>query len=176
MHLAQGGDRAAFELVYERHAGAAFSLAYRVVGNRLAAEDVTQEAFLSVWRSRRRYEPHRGSVRSWVLGITRRRGIDALRRNLVRERRAADAEGIEEREEAPDLTDVEAVRRDEAASIRAALETLPVEQSRVLELAYFAGFTQAEIAEMLSTPIGTVKGRMRLGLEKLRGRLGEETA
>lgn len=174
--MVQRGDRSAFELVYERHASAAFSLAYRVVGNRLAAEDVTQEAFLSIWRSRWRYEPHRGSLRSWVLGITRRRGIDALRRNLVRDRRRADAEGIEEREEARELTDVEAIRRDEAASLRAALETLPVEQSRVLELAYFAGFTQSEIAEMLDTPIGTIKGRMRLGLEKLRGRLEGETA
>ncbi len=174
MHLVQRGSREAFELVYERHSGAAFSLSYRMVGDRGAAEDVTQEAFLSVWRSRDRFEPHRGSLRTWVLGIVHRRGIDALRRHMVRERRRADAEGIEERHEAAELTDVEAVRRDEAASIRAALASLPPEQSRVLDLAYFAGFTHVQIAEMLDTPLGTVKGRMRLGLEKMRSHLGGE--
>lgn len=129
-----------------------------------------------MWRSRDRFEAHRGSLRNWVLGIVHRRGIDALRRNIVRERRRASAEGIEERHEAAELTDAEALRRDEAASIRAALASLPPEQSRVLDLAYFAGFTHAQIAEMLGTPLGTVKGRMRLGLEKLRSHLGGEAA
>jgi RNA polymerase sigma-70 factor (ECF subfamily) len=107
-----------------------------------------------------------------VLGIVHNRAIDALRRSMVHDRRRASDEGIEERFEARERTEVEVARRDEARDVRHALETLPREQSRVIELAYFGGFTHSEIAEMLDTPIGTVKGRMRLGLEKLRGQLG----
>jgi RNA polymerase sigma-70 factor, ECF subfamily len=174
MHLVQQGNARAFELLYDRHGGAAFSLAYRMVGNRVAAEDVAQEAFLSIWRSRLRYQPERGSVRTWVLGIVHHRAIDALRRNIVHDRRRVDAEGIEERHEAPELTEVEAARREEARSVRGALESLPDDQSRVIELAYFGGFSHSQIAEMLEMPIGTVKGRMRLGLEKLRRALVAE--
>ena len=176
MTLAQEGDPRAFETLYDRHSGAAFSLAYRMVGNRVAAEDISQEAFLSIWRSRLRYRSDRGSVRTWVLGIVHHRAIDALRRNLVHERRRTDAEGLAERQEAPELTDVEVVRRDEALQVRSAIETLPSEQSRVVELAYFGGFTHSQIADMLETPIGTVKGRMRLGLEKLRRELVGQVA
>ena len=174
MQLVRQGDPRAFETVYDRHGGAAFSLAYRMVGNRTVAEDVVQEAFLSIWRSRLRYETERGSVRSWVLGIVHHRTIDALRRNLVHDRRRTSAEGIEERHEAPERTDVEAARREEARSVRAALETLPDQQTKVIELAYFGGFTHTQIAEMLDMPVGTVKGRMRLGLEKLRRQLAGE--
>ena len=174
MQLVRNGDVQAFETIYDRHGGPAFSLAYRMVGNRVVAEDVTQEAFLSIWRSRLRYEPERGSVRSWVLGIVHHRTIDALRRNLVHDRRRTSAEGIEERHEAPERTDVEAARREEARTVRAALETLPEQQTKVIELAYFGGFTHTQIAEMLNMPIGTVKGRMRLGLEKLRRQLSGE--
>ena len=174
MQLVQQGNPSAFELLYDRHGGAAFSLAYRMVGNRAAAEDVAQEAFLSIWRSRLRYQPERGSVRTWVLGIVHHRGIDALRRSFVHDRRRAGMEGIEEKYEAAELTDVEAARHEEARSIRSALESLPEDQSRVIELAYFGGFSQSQIAEMLETPIGTVKGRMRLGLEKLRRALVSE--
>jgi RNA polymerase sigma-70 factor (ECF subfamily) len=176
MHLVARGSTAAFEVVYDRHGAAAFSLAYRMVGNRTVAEDITQEAFLSVWRSRARFESHRGSLRSWVLGIVHHRGIDALRRHVVHERRRAASEAAEERREAAEPTELEALRREEAATVRAALDTLPREQGRVLELAYFAGFTHTQIAEMLDMPVGTVKGRMRLGLEKLRRELGEATA
>ncbi len=176
MTLAQEGDPRAFETLYDRHCGAAFSLAYRMVGNRVTAEDISQEAFLSIWRSRLRYRSERGSVRTWVLGIVHHRAIDALRRNFVHERRRADAEGFEERQEARELTEVEVARRDEARQVRSAIETLPSEQSRVIELAYFGGFTHSQIAEMLETPIGTVKGRMRLGLEKLRRELVEQVA
>jgi RNA polymerase sigma-70 factor (ECF subfamily) len=174
MHLVQQGNPRAFELLFDRHGGAAFSLAYRMVGDRVSAEDISQEAFLSIWRSRLRYRPERGSVRTWVLGIVHNRAIDALRRNLAHERRRSGMEGVEEKHEAGELTDVEAARREEARSVRTALESLPEEQSRVIELAYFGGFSQSEIAEMLETPIGTVKGRMRLGLEKLRRRLVAE--
>jgi RNA polymerase sigma-70 factor (ECF subfamily) len=172
MQLVRKGDSAAFEVVYERHATAAFSLAYRMVGTRNAAEDVVQESFLSLWRSGARYDRARGSVRTWVLGIVHNRAIDALRRSLVHDRRRASDEGIEERLEARERTDVEAARNDEAREVRAALRTLPAEQCKVIELAYFGGFSQSEIAAMLETPIGTVKGRMRLGLEKMRGQLG----
>ena len=168
MQLLRRGDPRAFEAVYERHSGAAFSLAYRMVGRGNVAEDVVQEAFLSIWRSGARYERARGSVRTWVLGIVHHRAIDQLRRSSVHDKRRASDEGIEERLESGERTDVEVARRDEAETIRSAMETLPPEQSHVIELAYFGGFTHTEIAEMLSTPIGTVKGRMRLGLQKLR--------
>jgi RNA polymerase sigma-70 factor (ECF subfamily) len=159
----------AFEAVYDRHSGAAFSLAYRIVGNRVTADDVMQEAFMSIWRSRDRYEPERGSLRSWILGIVHHRALDVLRRNSVHDRRRASAEGLEETHEAAERTDVEVARRDEARAIRAAIEELPDKQGQVIQLAYFGGFTQTQIADMLEMPIGTVKGRMRLGLEKLRG-------
>jgi len=176
MHLVRDGDANAFELVYDRHGGAAFSLAYRMVGDRTIAEDITQEAFLSMWRSRARYERERGSVRAWVLGIVHHRTIDALRRNLVHDRKRASAEGLEERQEAPERTDAEVVRRDEARSVREAMETLPEEQNQVIRLAYFGGFTHSQIAEMLDMPVGTVKGRMRLGLDKMRRNLAPGAA
>src|SRR3954454_13097782 len=171
MQLVRRGDAAAFEAVYDRHATAAFSLAYRMTGTRNTAEDVVQEAFLSLWRSGARYDRTRGSVRTWVLGIVHNRAIAALRRSMVHDRRRASDEGIEERLESGDRTDVEAARRDEAREVRSALAALPRGQSRVIELAYFGGFSHTDIASMLDTPIGTVKGRMRLGLEKLRGEL-----
>ena len=96
-----------------------------MVGNRVTAEDVAQEAFLSIWRSRLRYQPERGSVRTWVLGIVHHRAIDALRRNLVHDKRRASAEGIEERFEAPEQTDVEVARRDEARTCAARSRSCP---------------------------------------------------
>jgi RNA polymerase sigma-70 factor (ECF subfamily) len=173
MPLIRRGMAPAFEVLYERHASAAFSLAYRIVGTRNGAEDVSQEAFLSLWRSGARYDRGRGSVRTWVLGIVHHRAIDFLRRSAVHGKRRASDEGIEERFEAPERTDVEVARRDEARVVRAALERLPSDQVQVIELAYFGGFTHTEISDMLQTPIGTVKGRMRLGLQKLRDHLGE---
>ena len=171
MQLLRRGDPRAFEAVYDRHSGAAFSLAYRMVGRGNVAEDVVQEAFLSIWRSGARYERARGSVRTWVLGIVHHRAIDQLRRSSVHDKRRASDEGIEERLESGERTDVEVARRDEAAAIRSAMEALPSEQSHVIELAYFGGFTHTEIADILEMPVGTVKGRMRLGLAKLRDRL-----
>jgi RNA polymerase sigma-70 factor (ECF subfamily) len=168
MGLMRDGEPAAFEVIYDRHSGVAFSIAYRMCGSRAAAEDVVQEAFLSLWRSGARYDRTRGSVRTWVLGIVHNRAIDYLRRSVAHDRRRASDEGIEERVEAPERTELEVGRRDEAREVRAALEKLPPEQSRVIELAYFGGFTHTEIAELLSAPIGTIKGRMRLGLEKMR--------
>ena len=173
MQLVRLGDARAFEVIYERHSAAAFSLAYRMMGTRSGAEDVTQDAFLSLWRSGARYDRTRGSVRTWVLGIVHHRAIDALRRATVHDKRRASDEGIEERFEARERTDVEAARREEAGSVRGALSSLPADQSQVIELAYFGGFTHTEIADMLDAPVGTVKGRMRLGLKKMRAQLGE---
>jgi RNA polymerase sigma-70 factor (ECF subfamily) len=172
----QEGDSIAFSVVYDRHRTVAYSLAYRMCGRRGTADDVVQEAFLSLWKASGRYDAKRGSVRTFVLGIVHNRAIDALRRSTVHESRRASDEGIEERFEARDRTDAEVARRDEAAEVRSAIDELPADQQKVIELAYFGGFTHSEIAEMIDTPLGTVKGRMRLGLEKLRASLGEQAA
>jgi RNA polymerase sigma-70 factor (ECF subfamily) len=176
MQLVGDGSPRAFELLFDRHGGAAFSLAYRMVGDRVKAEDISQEAFLSIWRSRMRYDSARGSVRTWVLGIVHNRAIDALRRGASYERRQEQLDGIEDRHEAPERTDVEAARREEARSVRSALETLPADQRRTIELAYFGGFSHSQIAELLDEPLGTIKGRMRLGLGKLRDQLTDLVA
>jgi RNA polymerase sigma-70 factor (ECF subfamily) len=176
MQLVQRGDARAFELVYDRHSGAAFSLAYRMVGRGNVAEDVVQEAFLSIWRSGARYDPLRGSVRNWVFGVVRNRAIDALRRGSAKRtpKLAMDGGELIEKQPSADQTEAEAIRRETAKEVRSRLDELPGEQSQVIELAYFGGFTHSEIAEMLQMPIGTVKGRMRLGLEKIRAGLAEE--
>src|SRR3954470_4716942 len=171
MQLVRRGEARAFEVVYERHGGAAFSLAYRMTGKRTTAEDVVQEAFLALWRANARYDRTRGSVRTWILGIVHNRAIDALRRGMVHDRRRASDEGMEERFAAEERTEVEVARRDEAREVRTALGTLPPEQLKVIELAYFGGFTHTEIAAMLEEPLGTVKGRVRLGLAKMRDQL-----
>ncbi len=132
-----------------------------------------QEAFVSLWRSGARYDRRRGSVRNWVLGVVHNRAIDAFRRGVVRESRDVSDEGIAERLPAAEQTEVEVARREEARSIRLALDELPPEQRQVIELAYFGGFTHLQIAEMLELPAGTVKGRMRLGLTKMRMALGD---
>jgi RNA polymerase sigma-70 factor, ECF subfamily len=168
MGLVAGNDAEAFEVVLERHSDAAFSLAYRICGRRSVAEDVAQEAFLSVWRSATRYDRTRGSVRTWALGIVHHRAIDALRRSGAHDRRRASEEGLEETLEAPERTETQAIENAMAQEIRDALEQLPDDQRRAIELAYFGGFTHVEIASMLDAPVGTVKGRMRLGLQKLR--------
>jgi RNA polymerase sigma-70 factor (ECF subfamily) len=173
MALVRDGHARAFEVVFDRHAGPAFSLAYRMCGRRGLAEEVVQEAFLSLWRSGARYDRTRGSVRSWVMGVVHNRAIDALRRHVARDSRDVADEGIAERLPAPELTEVEVARREESDAVRGALGALPSEQRQVIELAYFGGFTHSQIAEMLGAPVGTVKGRMRLGLTKLRMALGD---
>jgi RNA polymerase sigma-70 factor, ECF subfamily len=160
MQLVAANDANAFEVIVERHADAAFSLAYRMCGRRSLAEDVAQESLLAVWRSGGRYDRARGSVRTWALGIVHNRAIDALRRSGVHERRRADEEGLEESLQAPEQTDEQAIANAASQEIRGALGELPPEQRRVIELAYFGGFTHTEIASMLDTPIGTIKGRM----------------
>jgi RNA polymerase sigma-70 factor, ECF subfamily len=164
----QEGDARAFEVIFDRHAAVAFSLAYRICGRRGIAEDIVQESFLSLWRSGARYDPTRGSVRSWILSTVHNRAIDSFRKERLTTTRTAGDEGLAERMPAPQRTEVEIERRDDARQVRAALTTLPEEQRRVIELAYFGGFSHTQIAEMLGLPAGTVKGRMRLGLTKMR--------
>jgi RNA polymerase sigma-70 factor (ECF subfamily) len=176
MQLVGEDDAAAFEILYERHADAAYALALRMCGRRAVAEDVAQEAFLSMWRSAASYDPLRGSVRTWVLGIVHHRAIDALRRGVLQDRVRVSDQGIEEHLEAAERTEQEVGRRDEAREVRAVLEGLPPEQSRVIELAYYGGLTHSEIAAMLDMPVGTIKGRMRLGLQKMRSQLRSEGA
>src|SRR3954447_2456254 len=166
----------AFEVFYDRHGGAAFSLAYRIVGERAAAEDVVQEAFISIWRSGARYDRARGSVRSWMLGVVRNRATDLLRSKTARAPLDFDDDAILEQRVAGERTEDEALQRETASEVRGAIGGLPSDQSKVIELAYFGGFSHSEIAEMLGVPLGTVKGRMRLGLEKMRGELAEGLA
>jgi RNA polymerase sigma-70 factor, ECF subfamily len=168
MQLAGDGDVRAFELIFDRHTGLSFSLAYRMCHRRAMAEDVVQDAFLSLWRNAGRYERTRGSVRSWVLTVVHNHAIDALRRARVSDSRDVGNHEIAERLAAPERTETEVVRRDDARRMREALETLPPEQRRAIELAYFHGFTHAQISRVLELPAGTVKGRIRLGLQKLR--------
>jgi RNA polymerase sigma-70 factor, ECF subfamily len=177
MALVRRQDARAFEALYDRHGGPAYSLAYRIVGSTQAAEDVTQEAFLSIWRSRTAYDPARGGVRTWLLGVVRNRAVDALRRNASPTRRLdADDDDAMAAQPAPERTDVEALRHEQARELRGALRTLPTDQLEVITLAYFGGFTQSEIAQMLGAPLGTVKGRMRLALEKVRSTMEEVVA
>ena len=171
MPLVREKDARAFEVLFDRHGGIAYSLAYRIVGERAVAEEVTQEAFISLWRSGGRYDSSRGSVRSWTLGIVRNRAIDALRSRAIRSEKVQFDDSILEQRPSEDRTDEEALRRETAGELRGALRGLPDDQSAVIELAYYGGFSQSEIASMLRLPLGTVKGRMRLGLEKIRGNL-----
>lgn len=173
MLLVRDGDARAFEVLFDRHGGLAYSLAYRMCGSRARAEDVVQEAFLSLWRAGARYDAARGSVRSWILSVVHNRAIDSFRRESLRSSRTLDDEGVAERLPSGELTEVEVERRADADRIRGALLGLPDEQRKVIELAYFGGFTHQQISEMLSLPAGTVKGRMRLGLGKLRVSLAE---
>src|SRR5947209_17177461 len=159
MQLVHDGEVGAFDVLFERHADAAFSLAYRMCGRRAMAEDVVQEAFLSLWRSGARYEPARGSVRAWLLRVVHNRTVDAFRRSTVRTGQDVADDEAAERLPAPELTDIEVERREDVRQVRDALQTLPGEQRQVIELAYFGGFTHSQIAEMLALPAGTVKGR-----------------
>lgn len=173
MELVRDGNARAFEVIFDRHAGVAFSFAYRICGSRTRAEEVVQEAFLSLWRGGGRYDRARGSVRSWVLSVVHNRAIDTLRRELVSTSRDVLDDRLAQQIASPHETAAEVHRRDDARRVRSALEELPADQRRVIELAYFGGFSHSQIAELLELPAGTVKGRMRLGLTKLRLLLGE---
>lgn len=165
--LAETGESEAFASLYDRHSRAAFSLAYRMMGERQSAEDLVQDVFLKVWRSAGSYRVERGSVRTWILSIVHNRGIDKLR-SSASQRRTQDKVEAEATKSQPSDAFAEAWRNTQRDQVREALQTLPPEQLKILELAYFSGYTHMEISELLDLPLGTVKGRMRLGLKKIK--------
>jgi RNA polymerase sigma-70 factor (ECF subfamily) len=165
--LVEQSDAEAFALLYDRHSRAAYSLAYRMMGEKQAAEDLVQDALLKVWRNAGSYRAERGSVRTWILSIVHNRAIDQLRslasRRRTQERVEASAPRVQ-----PSEAFTQAWRNTQREQVREALGTLPAEQLKTLELAYFSGYTHVEISELLGVPLGTVKGRMRLGLKKIK--------
>jgi RNA polymerase sigma-70 factor, ECF subfamily len=168
MPLVETGDAEAFATLYDRHGRMAYSLAYRIMGEKQEAEDVVQEAFIKVWRSAGGYRVGRGSVRTWILSIVHNRGIDQIRSHARRGRIKEKVEASTPQSE-PSEAFAETWKNTQQEQVREALNTLPPEQLKILELAYFSGHTHVEIAQRLDLPLGTVKGRMRLGLQKLRG-------
>jgi len=164
-------DLAALASLYDRYGRVAYALAYRILGEAEAAEDVVHDGFLSAWRGAASYRAERGNVRGWLLSIVHHRAVDVLRRKTTF--RPAPLEVAEQRP-ADDDTAEEATRNVEHATVRAALEALPQAQRRTIELAYFGGYTHVELAEIMGVPLGTVKGRMRIGLQKLRRALDRE--
>jgi RNA polymerase sigma-70 factor (ECF subfamily) len=165
--LVEAADAEAFATLYDRHSRAAFSLAYRMMGERQASEDLMQDAFLKVWRSAKSYRAERGSVRTWILSIVHNRGIDQIRSQASRRRTQEKIEASAPRSQ-PSEAFAETLRNSQREQVREALNTLPPEQLKILELAYFSGYTHVEISDLLRLPLGTVKGRMRLGLKKIR--------
>ena len=165
--LVGAGDPGAFAALYDRHARAVFSLAWRMTGERREAEDLAQDAFLKVWRSAAGCEPERGSVRTWILSVVHNRGIDRIRSSASRRRTREAAEA-----EAPRSQPSDAFERvwgnHRGERVRDALRDIPREQGEVLALLHYSGLTQKEVSERLGLPLGTVKGRVRLGLSKLR--------
>ncbi len=173
----QQRDDAALGVLYDRYGRLAFGLAYRILGEPGVAEDVVQEAFLSVWRRASSFQAGRGSARSWLMSIVHNAAIDRRRGRYRREQTDVQLDDVAYRLET-DTDDMFAVVAEGIAAeqVRAALDELPPEQRQAIEMAYFSGLTHQEIAERTGTPLGTVKSRMRLGLKKLRTLLGEVLA
>lgn len=165
--LARERDADAFEVIFDRHGGPAYSLAYRMCGERELAEDVVQETFVAVWRGIGNYQPERGSLRNWLLTAVRNRMIDAFRTRAAKQSSDVPDDDLTARLAGPSDTYAEVAALADAAAVRAALADLPEDQRTVIELAFFAGLSHSEIAAQLHLPAGTVKGRMRLGLTKL---------
>ena len=168
MRQVAAGDTGGLETLYDRYHSMAYALALRITSETGLAEDVVQDSFLGVWRNASRYAEPKGSVRGWLLAIVRHRAIDAVRRQ-----RSGVALGSESEEALPaalTLPDIwpEVAGRLDAEQVRQALMALPPAQREVIELAYFDGLTQREIAAQTNAPLGTVKSRMRLGLVALR--------
>ncbi len=165
-----GGAVWAMEPLYQRYSRILYSMAYRMVSDHQIAEDLIQEAFLSVWRRAISYSPQSGAVRSWLISIVHHRTIDYLRsvrrRSVMKEATWEEVEQ-DDRAAVPDVWD-EAWRSIQSSQVRAALMDIPTEQRMVIELAYFQGWTHTEIAEGCLIPLGTVKARMRLGLKHLK--------
>lgn len=160
------GDAESLVALYDRYGRLAFGLAYRILGDAPAAEEVVQDAFMRVWRQAARFDPSRGAVRSWLLSIVHNRSIDLLRGREGRRRSESGLEGIERTLAEPDVWGEVALtlRRER---VRHAVAALPAEQRSAIELAYFDGLTHSEIAERTGIPLGTIKSRLRLGLKKL---------
>jgi RNA polymerase sigma-70 factor (ECF subfamily) len=169
-------DLRAFEALYDRYGDLVYSVSLRVVGDTYVAEDVTQDVFVRVWRRPEQFDLRRGKFVTWLLSVARNRSIDH-RRSLARRLRHEALPSVEEEEDvlpSEDSRDDPAaatVLSDECAAVRAALEVLPAEQKLAIQLAYFGGLTQQEIANKLGQPLGTVKTRIRLGMQKMRGAL-----
>jgi len=169
-------DIKAFEALYDRYGTLVYSTALRVVGDAQLAEDIAQEVFLRIWRRPDHYLPERGRFVTWLLSVARNGAVDQIRTRGRRRRHEAFGE-----ESARDLPADErrdpallAQLADERQKVRQALASLPPEQRRVINMAYYGGYTQQEIAAMLNQPLGTVKTRIRLGMQKLRAALEPE--
>ncbi|MGI8855383.1 MAG: RNA polymerase sigma factor [Thermomicrobiales bacterium] len=163
-------DPRAIEALYDQYGGVAFAFAYRLLGERGIAEDVVQEAFLNIWRQGVAYDATRGSARTWVLTIVHHRAIDQIR--SMRTRNRADTE-IKDAVPLPSPEDTCATVAQvlETERGRQAMARLPPEQRQVVDLVYYGGYTHQEIADHVGVPLGTVKGRLRLALVKLRASL-----
>lgn len=168
------GDAAAFEKLYDTHSSILYGLLLKMLGNAEDAQEVLQEAFVQVWNRAGSYDATRGSELAWLISITRSRGIDRLRSRRVRAEReqqaALEISKGSENVDTPGAYD-EVISAERGAALRKALVELPDGQREALELAYFHGMSQTEIAAKLSEPLGTVKTRMQLGMKKLRERL-----
>lgn len=167
MERLASGDLGALGRLYEHYGAMSFSIAYRITGDRAAAEDVVQEAFLGAWRNAGRYADARGSVRTWLLSIVHHRAIDAIRRRRPTTELPETDAGLPTSLTLPD-TWAEVEGGLDRAAIQEALGRISDVQREAIELAYFGGLTQTEIAERTGVPLGTVKGRLRLGLQGLR--------
>lgn len=158
------GDRAAFAEFYDRHSSRVYGLLMKLCRNARMAEDALQESFLYVWTSRAQYDSSRGSPLAWLLLIARSRGLDQLRRGSRQS--ALALEGHDKPQE--DTTHDTVAQSEESRRTREALGTLPADQRQAIELAFFGGLTHEEVAAKLATPLGTIKTRIRLGIQKLR--------
>jgi RNA polymerase sigma-70 factor (ECF subfamily) len=168
-----GGDRKALDRLYLAHRAAAFAVAYAIVRDPCAAEDVVHDAFLRAWRSVASYQSARGPLRSWLLTIVRNTAIDQVRaRGTALRHQPRLHQDLVDADVANDVAEAVAEAAD-ARRLRVGLDSLPVEQRQALELAFFAGLTHAEIAARTGAPLGTVKGRVRLGLRRLRQDLAD---
>ncbi len=169
MRRVQADDPDAFGALYDRFCPRAYRFAFGIVHDKLRAEDIVQEAFLSVWVSRSSYQPRHGAVVAWILGLVKNRAIDCARRYARHDKaRGADGEHIDKFAQAPGDVEAATIERHQAAELRNLLTRLPEGQRDVITLAYFGELSATEIADTMSLPLGTVKGRMRLGLHKLR--------
>ena len=166
----------AIEVLYERYHRYAYSLAYRIVRDSLASEDIVQDAFLSIWRKASSYQMQQGSVQSWVQAIVRHRAIDKVRAAAHRDYQWTPLQADNEQDPPSEQPDVweQAWQSEQHRILLEVLHQIPTEQRTVIELGYFSGFTHAEIAEQCHISLGTVKGRMRLGLQKMKSLLAEQ--